>query len=125
MKRILFIISISLINLFCFSQNNEITAQLEGLQKSDTLTIEELQEIGLLKTNNTDYSVKSFAIIYSANGFDKEIKSNSNQISKEMIVNLKKCEKEYINIAIIQIVAQDKTGKEIKLNPVRYVIDKE
>lgn len=86
MKKLIISLALLIIasTAICQSKQN-IQAYIEGHKLSDTIKIDNLIRIGELSLNTKECSIVGFSFVFIDNGFVKELKSNSNKLTDEMM----------------------------------------
>lgn len=123
MKRLMISMLIAVIPVIAFCQNDAgIKATIAGYNQHDTIKIADCAKLSSIALSNKDYSVVSFTLLFSDNGYDYEYVSKSDQFTREMKDALTKLKRgkvvKYLVIKDIKI--QSKQNNIMKIDNLMY-----
>ena len=85
MKKLVFSLLFITVSLIAICQDNaNLNANIAGYKANDTIRIADCFKLSEISLNNKGYSIVSFTLLFSDNGYDFEYVSNSNKFTEEM-----------------------------------------
>ena len=124
MKKLVLSFLIVAIPFIANCQNNKaIEALIPGYKQNDTIKIDDFLKIEKLSTNNKDYTIKSFTLIFMDRGFLKEFASTSNKITDEMrnaISSLKDKNIRNVKLYFDNVIIVTPQGKSVMVGSLIY-----
>lgn len=120
MKKLLFSLIVIAITVIAQAQNTKkVMALIPGYKTSDTIKMSDFIKISELSLDNKEYSISSFVLLYSNDGYDYEQMSKSNQFTENMKSSISKLNEKNNKIRYIilkDIFVRKPNEKEIKID---------
>lgn len=124
MKKLIFSLLFIAVSLIAICQDNaNLSANIAGYKANDTIRIVDCIKLSEISLNNKGYSIVSFTLLFSDNGYDFEFVSNSNKFTEEMKnalskLKLKNDVPKYMVIKDINV--QSSQNKKVKIENLFY-----
>jgi len=120
MKKLLFSLIVIAITVIAQAQNTKkVMALIPGYKTSDTIKMSDFIKISELSLDNKEYSISSFVLLYSNDGYDYEQMSKSNQFTENMKSSISKLNEKNNKMRYIilkDIFVRKPNEKEIKID---------
>jgi hypothetical protein len=124
MKKLVFSLFFIAVTLIAICQDNaNIKALIAGYKPNDTIRISDCSKLSEISLNNKGYSVVSFTLLFTDNGYDFEYVSSSNKFTNEMKSALSKLilkDNGIKNMIIKDINVQSSQNKKVKIENLIY-----